>query len=140
MDVDWAESQIPSAEMRVGDRKPGHAHLTLAPVTMIDDGNDGPGPDGLCSDAACVRARQHGSERTIKVELDVEALAVALATALASALDGRELAAPARRAAQPTGPAPVAKRSFWAGAWHADVVLSSIAILVVVIVLLAWTV
>ncbi len=155
MDVDWAESQVPSAELRVGERVPGFpARLTRAQVArmeLVGDNLDpadtvhatsGPQSDGLCSVEACVRARSEVREpNVVRVDLDVDALSAALAHALVTALDGRMLSAPAiAPVVQTQSAAPMPKRSFWAGAWHADVVLSSIAILVVVVVLLAWTV
>ena len=35
--------------------------------------------------------------------------------------------------------APPAKKSFWAHAWHPDVLLSGLAMVIVIIVLIAWT-
>lgn len=154
MDVDWAESQAPSAELRIGERVPGWpARLTLAqspstqrigPDVEPDERPPTDGieePVGLCSDEACVSARREiGEQQIVKVEFDVDAISVALAHALATVLDGRVLSMPDSAVVRPTAPATTPKGSFWAGAWHADVVLSTIAILVVVVVLLAWTV
>ena len=155
MDVDWAESQVPSAELRVGERVPGFpARLTRAQAArmeLVGNSLELAGipevgavsePDGLCSGEACVRARNEAREpNVVRVDIDVEALSAALARALVTALDGRMLSMPTGvPVAQAHSAAPLPKRSFWAGAWHADVLLSSIAILVVVVVLLAWTV
>lgn len=155
MDVDWAESQVPSAGLRVGERVPGlPARLTRAHAARMElAGNslepaDTPEvgtvtePGGLCSGEACVRARSEALDHNVvRVDLDVDALSAALARALVTALDGRMLSMPTGvPVGQAHSAAPTHKRSFWAGAWHADVVLSSVAILVVVVVLLAWTV
>ncbi|HUF99568.1 MAG TPA: hypothetical protein VMM60_15665 [Ilumatobacter sp.] len=155
MDVDWAESQVPSAELRVGERMPGFpARLTLAQAatTELNGSDRDPGESpaavavdesaSLCSSEACVLARSKAREPdVVRVEFDVDALSAAFATALVTALDGRELSSPLRSpVVQHPTPVAAPKGSFWAGAWHADVVLSAIAILVIVVVLLAWTV
>lgn len=77
----------------------------------------------------------------IRVMIDHEAFAQAIASAIAAVMDAR----PATSFA-PTGgpyvqqPAPaIVKKSFWAAVWHADVILSLIAMMAVLVVLLAWS-
>jgi len=39
----------------------------------------------------------------------------------------------------PSQTTPSKKKSFWANAWHPDLLLSGLAMVIVVIVLIAWT-
>lgn len=79
----------------------------------------------------------------ITVTLDPDAFARAFAAALAAMMDERLAPMPI---AQPQHPQWVqaasgspARRSFWANAWHADVILSLVAALIVVVILIAWS-
>lgn len=68
------------------------------------------------------------------------AFAVAFATVLDERFAGLAGGAPAGPAWH-VAPTPVpARKSFWAGMWHADVFLSLVAMLVVLVVLVAWSV
>ena len=75
------------------------------------------------------------------VMIDPESFARAVALAVAAVLDAR----PAQTAMQPqfygqTVPSATRKASFWSGMWHADVLLTLIAVAIIVIILFAWSV
>lgn len=74
--------------------------------------------------------------------LDPEVFAHAVAAAVAAVLEARpDLLAPRPGTApwiQATPLAAPGRRSFWAGLWHADVLLAVLAMLIILVVLLAW--
>lgn len=72
------------------------------------------------------------SPAPVTVVLDAEAFARAFAIAYAAATEHRP------QAAAPVA-VPPRRTSFWAHAWHADVLLSFVAMAIVLIVLAAWT-
>lgn len=82
------------------------------------------------------RAVETVSGATVRFEIDSESFSRAFAIAFATALAEQQMLVPARRYV-PVESAP--RRSFWAHAWHADVVLSGVAIAIVLAVLVAWT-
>ena len=73
------------------------------------------------------------------VIIDADAFARAFAAAIAPLVEARQ----AQTFQPPVGWVPPqttpAKKSFWANAWHPDVLLSGLAMVIVVIVLIAWT-
>ena len=75
----------------------------------------------------------------LHVVIDAESFARAFAAALAPALENRQ--APYQLPPQVWMPhqAPAPKKSFWSHAWHPDVLLSGLAMVIVIIVLVAWT-
>ena len=76
------------------------------------------------------------------VVIDADSFAKAFAAALAPVLEARNQA-PGYGSYPPQAympvPAPAPKKSFWAHAWHPDVLLSGLAMVIVIIVLVAWT-
>ena len=78
---------------------------------------------------------------TMQLVLDADSFARAFAAAMAPILEAREqqpqYVLPPAAYLQPQAPPP--KRSFWAHAWHPDVLLSGLAMVIVIIVLVAWT-
>jgi hypothetical protein len=78
------------------------------------------------------------TEQPVTVTLDPDAFAKVLAVAIATVIEQL----PERPATVYTYPpyatAPAKKKSFWAHAWHADVMLAFVAMVIVIIVLLAW--
>ncbi len=86
------------------------------------------------------------SSMTVVVDPDSfsRAFAAAFAVAFAAVLDERFAGLVGGAPAGPAwhvAPAPVpARKSFWSGMWHADVFLSLVAMLVVLVVLVAWSV
>ena len=83
-------------------------------------------------------SRSDGPSAT-HVTIDAEAFARAFAAAIGPLVEARQ----AQNFQPPMGWVPPqatpAKRSFWAHAWHPDVLLSGLAMVIVVIVLIAWT-
>lgn len=70
------------------------------------------------------------------IVIDADSFARAFAAAMAPIIEARAKA--------PTEPyfrvvPPPAKKSFWAHAWHPDVLLSLVAMIIVLVVLVAWT-
>jgi hypothetical protein len=80
--------------------------------------------------------------QAMHVVIDADSFAKAFAAALAPVLEAQGQAPtfgypPAGYVpAQPQAPK---KKSFWANAWHPDVLLSGLAMVIVIIVLIAWT-
>ncbi len=80
----------------------------------------------------------------ITLVLDTASFAESFATAIAPVLNERQsvVVTPTHIGAVPPGytpaPAAPAKKSFWANAWHPDVLLSGLAMVIVLIVLLAF--
>ena len=77
----------------------------------------------------------------MQLVLDADSFAW-FAAAMTPILEAREQQAPhyvlpPAAYLQPQAPPP--KRSFWAHAWHPDVLLSGLAMVIVIIVLVAWT-
>jgi len=84
-------------------------------------------------------SRSDGPSAT-HVTIDAEAFARAFAVAIAPLVEARQ----AQNFQPPMGWVPVQatpskKKSFWANAWHPDVLLSGLAMVIVIIVLIAWT-
>jgi hypothetical protein len=75
---------------------------------------------------------------TVSVVIDADAFARAFAAALAPVLEARAQQAPPDYAYRTYAPPPQ-KRSFWAHAWHPDVLLSALAMIIVLVVLVAWS-
>lgn len=71
----------------------------------------------------------------LRVVLDSSGFAEVFAAALAAALAERP---EPWTASIPTATPPAPRRSFWAGTWHADVVLSLVSLLIVIVILIAW--
>jgi hypothetical protein len=75
--------------------------------------------------------------------LDAESLAQVLAVVMATTLDHRLAALPVGTpqpwTMQPVAPTMPVKKSFWADSWHADVLLSVLAMIIVLVVLVAWS-
>jgi hypothetical protein len=98
------------------------------------------GPDTpVLPTAAAAPAPVVGDRPAMHVVIDAESFATAFATALAPFMEGRQQAPyqpPPGWAAQQ---APAPKKSFWSHAWHPDVLLSGLAMVIVIIVLIAWT-
>lgn len=110
---------------------------TLAPDTLVQPATD-PAP----GDELWARTVDRSDDSTIRVTLDADSFARAFAAAMAPILEAREQQAlqyvlPPAAYMQPQ--APPSKRSFWAHAWHPDVLLSGLAMVIVIIVLVAWT-
>jgi hypothetical protein len=96
-----------------------------------------PAPDELWA-----RTVDRSDDAAMHVTLDADSFARAFAAAMAPILEARERQAPQyvlppAAYLQPQAPPP--KRSFWAHAWHPDVLLSGLAMVIVIIVLVAWT-
>ena len=82
-----------------------------------------------------------GGPQPLHVVLDADSFARAFAAAMAPILEARGQAPQYSYPPQAyvPVPAPAPKRSFWAHAWHPDVLLSGLAMVIVIIVLVAWT-
>ena len=78
-------------------------------------------------------------QRAMHVVIDADSFAKAFAAALAPVLEARNSAPVYPPQAYMPVPAPAPKKSFWAHAWHPDVLLSGLAMVIVIIVLVAWT-
>ena len=83
---------------------------------------------------------------SVKVVIDADSFGKAFSTAIATMMDERLAMHRAQQEAWMTAPwrvvpaaAPPPKKSFWANAWHADVLLSVIAMIIVLVVLVAWS-
>ena len=85
----------------------------------------------------------HSGSQPIHVVLDADSFARAFAAAMAPILEARQQAAPQflypPAGYLPMQATPAKKKSFWANAWHPDVLLSGLAMVIVIIVLIAWT-
>ena len=109
-----------------------------APMTLVLPGADGRPDDELAAWAPNI---DRGGPQPLHVVLDADSFARAFAAAMAPILEARTQAPqylyppPGFLAPQ----APPVKRSFWAHAWHPDVLLSGLAMVIVIIVLVAWT-
>jgi hypothetical protein len=135
-------SAIPDAErMKWGQDEsvegPAVAARSIGSAASSSDPPSHADPTEAADTAGAVYTVAFDGPLRLMIEFDAELLSDAVATALAKVVNTAPIA-PRTRVDSVADSAP--KRSFWAGAWHADVVLSSIAILVVVVVLLAWTV
>jgi hypothetical protein len=73
----------------------------------------------------------------VTVVFDVEAFARAFAAAFVTAMEHRDHVAP--RPTYVVQQPPAKKSGFWAHAWHADVLLALVAMVIVLAVLAAWT-
>ena len=109
----------------------------LAPDTLVQPTTESAPDDGLRA-----RTVERGDDAAMRVTLDADSFARAFAAAMAPILEAREQQAPQyvlppAAYVQPQAPPP--KRSFWAHAWHPDVLLSGLAMVIVIIVLVAWT-
>ncbi len=112
--------------------------------SALDDqaDNDMPAPVGV----PIALAPPQAAEPTITVTLDPDAFARAFAAAFGALLDERLASMAMAPPQQPQHPqwvqvaaTPPERRSFWANAWHADVILSLVAALIVVVILIAWS-
>ena len=109
-----------------------------APMTLVLPELDGRSVDELAEWAPNI---DRGGPQPLHVVLDADSFARAFAAAMAPILEARAQAPqylyppPGYVAPQ----APPVKRSFWAHAWHPDVLLSGLAMVIVIIVLIAWT-
>jgi hypothetical protein len=83
-----------------------------------------------------------GQAQPVHVVIDAESFAAAFAAAMAPVLATIEQGS-TQSQQPPAGWVPAqavpAKKSFWAHAWHPDVLLSGLAMVIVIIVLIAWT-
>ena len=81
----------------------------------------------------------------VNVVIDADSFARAFASALAPILEAIERSRQATTHFPPPTQSfrvvqtPPPKKSFWANAWHADVLLSAVAVVIVLAVLVAWT-
>ena len=109
-----------------------------APMTLVLPGVDGRPDDEFAAWAPNID--RHGPQ-PLHVVLDADSFARAFAAAMAPILEARAQAP--QYLYPPAGyvapQAPPVKRSFWAHAWHPDVLLSGLAMVIVIIVLVAWT-
>jgi hypothetical protein len=82
--------------------------------------------------------------RPVMVMIDPESFGQAVAAAIAAVLAQRpEVLTPRAPMTQWVQAVPVAaqhKKSFWSGLWHADVVLAVLAMAIILVILLAWSV
>jgi hypothetical protein len=82
----------------------------------------------------------HSEGPSMQVVIDAESFARVFAAAIAPALENRQ---PLQQQQAPTGwmpyQPPTPKKSFWSHAWHPDVLLSGLAMVIVIVVLVAWT-
>lgn len=83
---------------------------------------------------------------SIKVVIDADSFSQAFSSAISSLLDERLALHRAQQEAWMTAPwrvvpvaAPPPKKSFWANAWHADVLLSVMAMAIILVILIAWS-
>lgn len=83
---------------------------------------------------------------SIKVVIDADSFSQAFAAAISSVMDERLALHRAQQETWMNAPwrvvpvaAPPPKKSFWSNAWHADVLLSVLAMIIVLVVLLAWS-
>ena len=109
----------------------------VAPDTLVQ-----PTTDSAPDDDLWARTVERSDDGAMRVVLDADSFARAFAAAMAPILEAREQQAqkyvlPPAAYLQPQAPPP--KRSFWAHAWHPDVLLSGLAMVIVIIVLVAWT-
>lgn len=95
------------------------------------DGLSSGGSDGL----PAVPSVSSSTSADLRVVLDSSGFAEVFAAALAAALAERPLPTVA---SIPTSAPQAPRRSFWAGTWHADVVLSLVSLLIVIVILIAW--
>jgi hypothetical protein len=83
---------------------------------------------------------QQALSQPLHVVLDADSFARAFAVAMAPLIEARQHEP--RQPMYPPGYVPMQrapeKKSFWAHAWHPDVLLSGLAMVIVVIVLIAW--
>ena len=109
-----------------------------APMTLVLPGVDGRPDDEFAAWAPNI---DRGGPQPLHVVLDADSFARAFAAAMAPILEARAQAP--QYLYPPAGyvapQAPPVKRSFWAHAWHPDVLLSGLAMVIVIIVLVAWT-
>ena len=81
-------------------------------------------------------------QRPMHVVIDAESFGRAFAAAMAPVFAAMNQG-PTHGQYPPPGwvpvQAPAPKKSFWAHAWHPDVLLSGLAMVIVIIVLIAWT-
>jgi hypothetical protein len=83
-----------------------------------------------------------GQAQPLHVVIDAESFAAAFAAAVAPVLAVLNQGSTQGQYPPPGWvpvQAPPAKKSFWAHAWHPDVLLSGLAMVIVIIVLIAWT-
>jgi hypothetical protein len=80
-----------------------------------------------------------GERQAMHVVIDAESFATAFAAALAPFLEARQQAPSQPPPGWVPVQAPAPKKSFWSHAWHPDVLLSGLAMVIVIIVLVAWT-
>lgn len=83
-----------------------------------------------------------GHTQPLRVVIDAETFAAAFAAAMAPVLEVLNQGSTQGQYPPPGWvpmQAPPAKKSFWAHAWHPDVLLSGLAMVIVIVVLIAWT-
>lgn len=83
-----------------------------------------------------------GGAGAVQVVLDPDSFARAFAAALAPVLEALERSPGPGSYLPPRyepGPGRATRSSFWAHAWHPDVLLSALAMVIVIVVLIAWT-
>ena len=77
-----------------------------------------------------------GAPAPITVNVDTDALAAAIA----AVLDARDVATRSVESSATTRRVPVpVRKSFWSGALHADVLMALVAMVIVLVVLVAWS-
>jgi hypothetical protein len=84
-------------------------------------------------------ATMGGERQPLHVVIDAESFATAFAAALAPFIEARQQAPSQLPPGWVPVQAPAPKKSFWSHAWHPDVLLSGLAMVIVIIVLVAWT-
>ncbi len=109
-----------------------------APMTLVLPEVDARPDDELAEWAPNI---DRSGPQPLHVVLDADSFARAFAAAMAPILEARGQAPqyPYPPQAYMPVPVPAPKRSFWAHAWHPDVLLSGLAMVIVIIVLIAWT-
>ena len=101
------------------------------------------GENAACAPSVWAPSLDPSGSQPIHVVLDADSFARAFAAAMAPILEARQQAAPQflypPAGYLPMQATPAKKKSFWANAWHPDVLLSGLAMVIVIIVLIAWT-
>jgi hypothetical protein len=107
----------------------------LAPNTLVQ-----PAIEPALHDDVWARTVDRSDDAAMRVTLDADSFARAFAAAVAPILEARQQAPQLPpQAWMPYQAPPTPKKSFWAHAWHPDVLLSGLAMVIVIIVLIAWT-
>ncbi len=143
LDPDPADDPDPEPEARVPDAEP-EPDPEPGPEPDPDPGPD-PDPEPSVPPAAATpSAAPPVVVPPVNLVLDAESFAASFAAAIAPLLEERH-ALPAATPvnivpSQIVAPVSVPKRSFWENSWHPDVLLSVVAMIIIMIVLVAFAV